>query len=222
MRFEVRLAPASGRTVTVQYGTADVTATRGNDYTAASGTLTFRAGTTVRTVAVPITDDALDEPEEQFTVTLQAAVNAIVATGQGTGTIADNDSAPELSIGNGSLTEGAGDGTMPFAVRLGAASGRTVTVAYETADGSATAGADYTAANGTLTFRAGTTTATISVAILDDTDGEEAETFTVTLSSPNGATLSGASATGTIADDGDTTTVDPVDPVDPLEPDRYD
>ena len=218
MRFEVRLAPASGRTVTVQYGTADVTATRGNDYTAASGTLTFRAGTTVRTVAVPITDDALDEPEEQFTVTLQAAVNAIVATGQGTGTIADNDSAPELSIGNGSLTEGAGDGTMPFAVRLGAASGRTVTVAYETADGSATAGADYTAANGTLTFRAGTTTATISVAILDDTDGEEAETFTVTLSSPNGATLSGASATGTIADDGDTTTVDPVDPVDPLDP----
>ena len=83
MRFEVRLAPASGRMVTVQYGTADVTATRGNDYTAASGMLTFRAGTTVRTVAVPITDDALDEPEEQFTVTLQAAVNAIVSDGAG-------------------------------------------------------------------------------------------------------------------------------------------
>ena len=48
-------------------------------------------------------------------------------------------------------------------------------------------------------------------------DGEEAETFTVTLSSPNGATLSGASGTGTIADDGDTTTTDPVDPVDTTE-----
>ena len=215
MPFAVRLGAASGRTVTVAYETADGSATAGADYTRASGTLTFRAGTTVRTVAVPITDDALDEPEEQFTVTLQAAVNATVGSAQGTGTIADDDAAPELSIGDGSLTEGASDGSMPFVVQLNPASQRTVTVAYETADGTATAGADYTSASGTLTLGTGTTTATVEVTILDDTDGEETETFTVTLSNPSGATLSDASATGTITDDGDTTTTDPVDPVDP-------
>ena len=77
MPFVVRLDAASGRTVTVQYATANVTATAGRDYTRVSGTLTFGAGTTVRTVTVPIADDALDEHDsEQFTVTLLAAVNA--------------------------------------------------------------------------------------------------------------------------------------------------
>ena len=83
MRFEVRLDPVSGRTVTVQYGTADVTGRAGSDYTAVSGTLTFGAGAAVRTVTVPIADDALDEPEEQFTVTLRAAAKATVATATG-------------------------------------------------------------------------------------------------------------------------------------------
>ena len=215
MQFEVRLDAASGRRVTVQYWTADVTATGGRDYTAVSGTLTFGAGATVRTVTVAIIDDTLDEPEEQFTVTLHAAVNATVGTATGTGTIADNDDAPELSIGDASRTEGAEDGSMAFAVRLDAASGRTVTVEYVATDGTATAGSDYTSASGTLTFLAGTTTAAVVVAILDDSEEEETETFTVTLSGASGATLSDASATGTITDDGDTTTTDPVGPVEP-------
>ena len=218
MRFAVRLDRASGRTVTVEYETADGTATAGADYTTARGTLTFGAGSTSRTIAVPIADDPLDEPDEQFTVTLQAPVNATVGVAQATGTIADNDQAPELSIADGSATEDSGDVSMPFGVRLDPASGGTVTVEYETADGTATAGADYTAARGTLTFRAGATAATINVAILDDASAEEPEVFTVTLSNPAGATLSDASAAGTITDDGDSTTTDPVDPVDPVDP----
>jgi len=108
---------------------------------------------------------------------------------------------------------------MAFGVQLDPASARTVTVRYATADGTATAGADYTAVSGTLTFRAGTTTATIEVPILDDGTGEETEAFTVTLGSPTGATLSDAAATGTIADDDGSTTTDPVGPGDstPLE-----
>ena len=200
MQFAVQLVPASGRTVTVQYGTADVTATGASDYTAVSGTLTFLAGTAVRTVPVPIADDALDEPDEQFTVSLQAAVNATVATAAGTGTIADNDDAPELSIGSARLTEGSGGGAMPFAVQLVPVSGRTVTVEYATVDGSAAAGADYTAASGTLTFRAGSTSRTIAVAIVDDTLDEPEEQFTVTLRAPVNATVGGAPGTGTIAD----------------------
>ena len=215
MAFAVRLDAESGRTVTVQYRTADGSATAGTDYTAVNGTLTFRAGTTLRTVAVPITDDGLDEPEEEFTVTLGAAANATVATATGTGTIADNDAAPELSIADGSLTEGSGDETMLFVVQLDPASQRMVTVQYATADGTAEAGTDYTSANGTLTISAGTATTTIDVTILDDTAGEETETFTVTLSSPSGATLADASATGTITDDGDTTSMIPETPETP-------
>ena len=214
IRFAVRLQPASERMVTVLYATAAVTATAGSDYTAVSGTLTFHAGTTVRTVTVPIADDALDEAEEQFAVSLQAATNATVTAAEGTGTITDNDESPALSIDDASLAGGAANATMPFAVRLQPASERMVTVLYATADVTATAGPDYTAASGTLTFHAGTTTATVAVTILADTDPEETETFTVTLTAPSGATLADVSATGTISGDADTTTPINVTPAD--------
>ena len=109
MRFPVRLDRASGRTVTVQYATANGTATAGTDYTRATGRLTFAAGTTVRTVEVPVTDDKVDEEDhEEFTVTLSAALNASVATAgaMAMGTIAENDDRPRLSIADGTLTEG--------------------------------------------------------------------------------------------------------------------
>ena len=95
MRFVVRLQPASEHVVTVQYATADGTATAGADYTPADGTLTFLAGITTQTIVVPITDDGLEEPvQETFTVALSAAVNATVASGAGfaTGEISDGES----------------------------------------------------------------------------------------------------------------------------------
>ena len=203
MRFAVSLDRASGHTVTVRYATADLTAAAGTDYTPASGTLTFEPGQALtRTVAVPIVNDALDEPDEQFTVTLNAAVHATLAGGRTTtGTIADDDEAPKLTIAHASLSEGAG--VMKFAVSLDPASGHTVTVRYATADGTATAGADYEAESGTLTFGAGTTMQSIAVPIVDDQVSEEMETFTVALSDPERATLSETTATGTITDDDD-------------------
>ena len=204
MRFAVSLEPASGRTVTVDYATADGTAHAGADYTAASGTVTFSAGATAQTIAVPVADDARDEEDrETFTVRLYAAVNATVASSDrtATGTIEDDDVLPRVGIGDASLSEG--DGAMRFAVSLEPASGGTVTVHYATADGTATAGSDYTTATGTLTLQAGSTTQTIPVTILADSADEEAETFTVTLSNATGAALSDATATGTIIDHGD-------------------
>ena len=118
------------------------------------------------------------------------------------GRIEDDDPLPALRIADAALAEGGGG--MRFAVRLAPASGRTVTVRYATTDGSAAAGADYTAASGVLTFRAGDAAATISVAILNDTVAEASETFTVTLSAAVGATLEDASATGAITDDDET------------------
>ena len=69
---------------------------------------------------------------------------------------------------------------------------------YATSDGTATAGSDYTAASGALTFAAGDTEKTVSVPVLDDAHDEGSETLTLTLSNPSGAYLADGSATGTI------------------------
>ncbi len=75
-----------------------------------------------------------------------------------------------------------------FVVRLSAASGAAVTVAYETLDGTAVAGVDYTSTSGTLRFDAGETRTTLAVPTLEDATAEETEGFTVQLSDPAGAT----------------------------------
>ena len=89
--FAVTLAPASPETVTVDYATADGSATAGEDYTAASGTLTFAPGETSKTVAVPVLDDAIDEGEETFTLTLSGPSGAELADGEAVGTITNSD-----------------------------------------------------------------------------------------------------------------------------------
>ena len=107
------------------------------------------------------------------------------------------ETTPTVSIAGGSGTEG-DDGSIAFTVTLDEAASGTVTVDYATADGSAEAGDDYTAASGTLSFAAGETSTAISVAIDDDSDNESDETFTVTLSNASGADLGTKTATGTI------------------------
>lgn len=94
--FTVTLSAASGRDVTVHYATSDGTATAGQDYGATSGTLTISAGATSGTIAVPVTGDQLPEANETFTVQLSSPTNATISTGQGTGTILNDD---VLSIG---------------------------------------------------------------------------------------------------------------------------
>ena len=92
-----------------------------------------------------------------------------------------------------------GDGVvLAFLVTLSRAASGTVTVDYATADGSAHAGDDYTTANGTLTFRAGESSQTVEVVVLDDAHDEGEETLTLRLSNASGAWLEDAEATGTI------------------------
>jgi len=109
---------------------------------------------------------------------------------------------PALSVAGASQAEGdAGSQPMSFTVTLAKPTPLRVSVAYATADGTATAGTDYTAASGTLVFAAGETRKTISVPIVGDTASEPDETFTLDLSSPVNATLGVAQATGTITTD---------------------
>jgi len=77
--------------VTVNYATADGTATAGSDYTAKSGSVTFTAGATSRTITVSILGDRTPEPNETFFVNLSSPVNTTIANGQGVGTILNDD-----------------------------------------------------------------------------------------------------------------------------------
>ena len=103
----------------------------------------------------------------------------------------------ELSVADARAEEGT-DATVDFTVTLAPSSPAAVTVEYATSDGTATAGADYTAQSGTLTFARGETSKTVSVAVLDDSHDEGAETFTLTLSNASGASIADGTATGTI------------------------
>ncbi len=107
---------------------------------------------------------------------------------------------PDISVADARANEGA-DAAAAFEVSLSRAftgAEHRVTVDYATADGSATAGEDYTAASGTLTFTAGERVKTVSVAILDDSHDEGEETFTLSLSNATGAHIGDGEATGTI------------------------
>ncbi len=201
MTFTVTLSAASGKTVTVDYATADGTATSPADYTVAAATLTFNPGVLTRTFTVPIVGDTIDEFDETFVVNLTNPGNATIADNQGIGTITDNDPLPTLAFANVTVIEGdVGTVNATFTVTLSAASGKTVTVDYATADGTATSPADYTATSGTLTFAPGQTTKTIDVPIVGDVLNEANETYTLTLSNPLNGTVPTATRTGTITD----------------------
>ena len=159
---------------------------------------------------MPLVDDAVDDRRGErggslgrarvrVTVGLAAgAANAMIGTAAAVGAIEDDDPVPELEISGGAASEGE---TMGFAVTLSGSTARTVTVDYATADGSATAGADYGSVSGTLTFAPGESSATVSVDIVDDEMYEPDETFVARLSSPINAVIAAGEATGTILDD---------------------
>ena len=188
--------------MTVNYSTANGTATAGSDYIATSGTLTFNPGDTTKTITVLVNGDTLNEANETFFVNLSNPVNATIADAQGLGTILNDDALPSISINDVSLAEGnSGTTNAVFTVTLSPASGQTVTVNYSTANGTATAGSDYIATSGTLTFNPGDTTKTITILVNGDTVVEPNETFSVNLTTVTNATITRGQGVGTIVND---------------------
>jgi hypothetical protein len=113
-----------------------------------------------------------------------------------------NDDGPTLAINNASVTEGnSGTKTMTFTVHLSMVAAGTVSVKFQTTSGTATAGSDFVATSGTLSFPHGTVNKTIAVTIKGDTVHEANETFGVWLSSPVGATILNSPGIGTIVND---------------------
>ena len=187
----------------VNYATSNGSATAGQDYTAASGTLIFPDGVTSQTFNVNVTNDATTEPDE--------TINLALTNAAGTGSlgvptsavlkIIDNDP-PAISISDVIETEGNTSFFNAFlTVTLSGQTSQTVTVDYVTADGTATAGSDYQAGNGTVTFLPLETVKVIAVRINGDTNFEPNETFNVNLSNPVNATINDAQGVGTIVND---------------------
>ena len=160
------MSAPSGQRVSVGYATADGTATAGIDYVAGNGTVVFLPGQTNQTLSVAVNGDLLNELAETFLVNLSGATNAVIGQAQAVVTIIDDDAAPEVTVSDARVVEGnTGTTNAMLTLRLSAPSGQKVSVNYATGNGTATAGSDYLAANGIVTFAPGQTTQTVSVAV---------------------------------------------------------
>ena len=201
--FDVSLSSAASQTVTVQYQTTGHSAVTGADFQVTAGTLTFAPGETVKQLSVPILDDASNEFTETFFLNLHKPVNATIKKPQGTGSIVDADPAPTVGSIGVSVAEGdSGTTAANFGVVLSSPSGKLIQLTYSTGDGTAAAGSDYQAAsNVVLNIGAGSASASITILVNGDTAVEPDETFSLTISQPVNATISGNSATGTIVND---------------------
>jgi hypothetical protein len=204
LRFTVTLSGPTDRTVTVQFATADGTATAPGDYTARNlTTLTFLPGEITKFIDIPVVGDLVGENDETFFVNLSNPANATLADSQGEGTILDDEGGPTLSINNVALAEGnSGTTTATFTVTLSVPSTLPVTVQYATIDGTALSGDDYTALPlSTLTFAPGETSQQVVVTISGDSDVEPTEYFAVALSNPTNAAIATGVGAGAIRND---------------------
>ncbi|MEX2142879.1 MAG: Calx-beta domain-containing protein [Pirellulales bacterium] len=198
MVFEVTLSSPHLVPVTVSFATSDGTATAPDDYEPATGQITFAPGQTSQNITVNVVGDTVLEPAETLFVTLSNPVNAEITEGRerGTGTILD-DEVRTISISDRVIAEG---GFGMFTVTLSSPAATPITVNFNTADGTATALADYLPAADMLTFGAGVQTQTIIVQTLPDDIPDDLETFLVQLSGAVGANIEDDTGVGTITE----------------------
>lgn len=200
--FTVTLSPAATVPVTVDYAAVSGSAVQGADFAPASGTLTFAAGETTKTITVSTLDDVLDEPSQTYTITLSDPAFATLGTASATGSITDNDDPPVLSADSISVGEQDGDVFLTFT--LSAPSEQSVKFdAALTAGTAAGGGVDFKVADDltNIEIPAGETSVALKAAasIIDDPNFEGLETFTVSVAGASGASI-GASGTVTITD----------------------
>ncbi len=209
-QFTVTMSATSDKDTVVNYSVTG-TAGSGSDFTALSGSVTILAGSTSALIDVATIDNAILEDNETVIVTLtgtdDADVTVSTAPGANTATvtIADDDTATvSITANDSSAAEPSDDGQ--FTVTMSAASDKDTVINYSVA-GTAGSGADFTALSGSVTILAGTTSALIDVATIDNTILEDNETVIVTLTGTDDSDVAVSTAPGantatvTIADD---------------------
>ncbi|MEB3316525.1 MAG: Calx-beta domain-containing protein [Cyanobacteriota bacterium] len=212
--FKVTLSTTSAQTITVDYATANNTATVENDYTAKTGTLTFTPGQISQDIIISVNGDTAIEPDETFLVNLSNPSNAIITDDQGLGTITNDDgsnvNSPSitLAISPSSVFE---DGTqnLIYTFTRSGVTTNPLTVSY-TFGGTATLATDYTqigvasftGTTGTVTFAANAPTAAVAIDPKADTKVESNETVALTLVGASSYTIGTPGAVvGTITND---------------------
>ncbi len=193
--------------VSIQWTTSDGTATGGQDYSVASGTVSILPGETSQAIAVPVFDDSQVEDEETFFLDLiNTSTNAQIVDGQGQATIQDNDFAQQFDVVIDDAAAPEDHGPITFDVHLMPANPgpEPITVDWATSDGTATGGEDYVNSGGQVTFMPGDAVQEVMVALIDDSLLEGNETFFVNLSNPpENVQITDAQAIGTIDEDDD-------------------
>lgn len=201
------LSEPSATTVTATWSTIDhpsidprAAASPGQDYIAATGTVTFEPGETRTTIPVQVRGDTAPERDEWLVIKVSEPVGAKLqgrTLGLAGTVILDDDTGVQVLPGGGDHLEGdAGTTLLAIPVRLNTASAVTVTVDWETRffdlppeQAEATPGVDYEVSSGTVTFVAGDTAESIYLTVFGDTDFEDTETVLVQFSNPVNATF---------------------------------
>jgi hypothetical protein len=200
--FTISLTGSYSLQIDVDFATSDNTAIAPGDYAPVSGSVTFLPGETAHMISVPVVGDLFLEAVESFRVNLFNPVNASIHASVGTGSILNDDTNPAVSIGDMSMTEGnTGTTQFNFEVTLTNPSLSDIIVFYQTIDGTAMGGSDFTTASGFITIPALDPGGTISIDVLGDTDVEPDEGFQVEITSASGAFLGDAFGDGTIEND---------------------
>jgi hypothetical protein len=196
-----------GGVVSVDYNTSDGSATADSDYAATTGTLNWAVGDSAdKTFTVPVTWDGRAEGTESINLALTnpGGGSDLGSTTAAVVRIGDDGASGPLALNSTAYRVGEAGGTVNVTVtRAGGSLGGPVTVDYATSNDTATAGSDYTAANGTLTFGPGEARKSFTVHVTSDSAPEGDETFTVKLSNAGGGASIGspAGATVTITND---------------------
>ncbi|HZN08702.1 MAG TPA: FG-GAP-like repeat-containing protein [Pyrinomonadaceae bacterium] len=200
--FTLTLSAPSAVTVSVGYNVFAQTAGANVDFQTNAGRVKFAPGVVTQTVTVPVIGDELDEFDETFGIDLSGELNATISRARAQATIVDNDPPPDLLISDLAIDEGnAGMKSANVTLTLSKPSGKSISLQYTTADGTAKAGSDYVFANGSLVFAPGETQKVASIQIIGDAIFEPSETFVVNITNALNVTVADAQVEVTIVND---------------------
>ncbi|MFT3744562.1 MAG: Calx-beta domain-containing protein [Pyrinomonadaceae bacterium] len=197
---DVSTVPASG---TATAGAPNTTCQPGQDYTSDGRTIVFPAGGDLsEDFTIRICRDLVFELTETFDAQLTNPVGGFLgAPAVATATILDDDAAPTLSINDVTVNENAGTATLTVTQSFTSSLNTTFSFSTGAVGDTATPNVDYSSTSSTGTIPAGSTTASITIPIIDDNFDEPNETFTVTLgNSPTNATINDGIGIVTITD----------------------
>lgn len=210
-----RMGGTSG-TASIEYDTEDETATQGTDYVATKGTLTFNSGESTKTITIPLKDDATSEGVERLRIRIMNPTVASLGTpstmvinllddesANGTASVPSSSSsapshstnAPAANMGASisfsaeQYSAGENGATATITVIRSGVTGAQSTVEYETSNGTAIAGSEYTATKGILTFSSGEIQKTFVVPLINNSAIDGRKTVNLSLKNPVGASL---------------------------------